>query len=152
MERVFRSVAMIRRYESDKAQWLAIWDDANQWWDFVIGERLQSESFRETAMREVAWRLALERNDFLVSNMSQLNMEYVGQLPGELEEKHIAVAFYAVDLYKSAVFERLRKSDIQTTWLSSEEVCAGQQRQHGPLLNPLICHWINKWQIVLPWQ
>ena len=119
---------------------------------FVIGERLESESFRETAMREVAWRLGLERNAFLVSNMSQLNMEYVGQLPGELEDKHIAVAFYAVDLYKAAASKQVAQSEFQSTWLNSAEVCSGQQQEHGPLLNPLICHWINKWQIVLPWQ
>ncbi len=152
MEKVFRSVALIRKYEGGKPDWLVIWDNANQWWDFIVGERLEKESFRETVIREVSWRLNLERNEFLVSNMSQLNMEYVGQLPGQLEERHIAVAFYAVDLYKSSVARRLADSKTKTAWLDSSEVCAGQQSKNGPLLNPLICHWINRWQIVLPWQ
>ena len=151
MEKVFRSVALIRRYQNERARWMAVWDDTNEWWDFIVGQRLETESFRETATREVSWRLGLDRkSDFLVSNMSQLNMEYVGQLPGDLAEKHIAVAFYAVDLYKAAILEKL-SGNGQVFWLTSEEVCAGQQN-NGPLLNPLICHWVNKWQIILPWQ
>jgi 8-oxo-dGTP pyrophosphatase MutT (NUDIX family) len=151
MEKVFCSVAMIRRYVDNRAQWLTLWDNTHKWWDFVTGQRLESESFRETALREVSWRLNLDRkSDFLVSNMSQLNMEYVGQLPGDLTEKHIAVAFYCVDLYKSAIASTFDDND-QFCWLTSEEVCAGQQN-NGPLLNPLICHWNNRWQIILPWQ
>ena len=151
MEKIFRSVALIRRYENDLARWLAFWDATNQCWDFIVGDRLENESFRETATREVAWRLGLDRkSDFLVSNMSQLNMEYVGQIPGDLTEKHIAVSFYAVNLYKSNIRELVEEQN-ECCWLSSSEVCAGQQDQ-GELLNPLICHWINNWQIILPWQ
>ena len=151
MENVFRSVALIRRYQNSKAQWLGVWDSASDWWDFIIGQRLESESFRETATREVSWRLGLDRKtDFLVSNMSQLNMEYVGQLPGDLTEKRIAVAFYGVDLYKAAIAQQILETH-QVYWFSSEEVCGGQQN-NGPLLNPLVCHWINKWQIIMPWQ
>ena len=151
MEKVFSSVALIRRYVDNRSQWMALWDEKYDRWDFVVGQRLASESFRETVLREVSWRLNLNRDtDFLVSNMSQLNMEYVGQLPGDLPEKHIAVAFYAVDLYKSEVAEAIAKSH-KIDWLSSAEVCAGQKK-NGPLLNPLICHWVNKWQVILPWQ
>ena len=151
MEKVFRSVALIRRYVDDHAQWMALWDESHNWWDFIVGQRLDKESFRETAMREVGWRLNLGRtSDFLVANMSQLNMEYIGQLPGDLSEKHIAVAFYAVDLYKAEVAKTI--ADHQSIcWLSSAEVCAGQQ-ENGPILNPLICYWVNKWQVILPWQ
>ncbi len=114
-------------------------DSANSWWDFVIARRLNKESFRESVTREVAWRLELDRNhDFLVSNMAQLNMEYVRTLPGEFNEMHIAVAFYAVDIYRKHAFLALsERKDIR--WLNSVEVCQGVSID-GNSINPLIPH------------
>ena len=151
MQKYFRSVAMIRRYEREQAAWLGVWNRNRSQWDFIIGERLDQESFRETALREVSWQLGLDRNrDLLVSNMSHLNLEYVGCVPGETEQKHVALAFYAVDVYRAAAMEKICKS-ADCAWLSSQEVCTGQ-RSDGTSVDPKVTTWVNRWGIIQPWQ
>ena len=150
MQKYFRSIAMIRRHRDERVEWLGLWSPTRSQWEFIVGERLEHESFRETILREVSWRLGLDRDrDLLVSNMSRLNTEYVGCVPGENAEKHIALAFYAVDVYRASAIETI----FQTTkcdWLTSKEVCDGMRADRS-LIDPIISAWINRWEIIQPW-
>ena len=68
-------VALIRKIDR-RVRWLGKFDRARKQIDFVIAERLEKESWRESVMREVAWELAIDRRrDFVVSNMAQLNVQ-----------------------------------------------------------------------------
>ena len=78
LDQHFRSIALIQEVGDGPAQWLLRWDPKWNQWRFIVGERLNRESFRETTQREVGWQLNLDpKSDFLVSNMAQLSMEYV---------------------------------------------------------------------------
>ncbi len=51
------SAALIRKTYSEKLKWLARLDPATKQLNFIIGQRLEDESFRESTIREVAWSL-----------------------------------------------------------------------------------------------
>ena len=150
MEKHFQSVALVQQSEGDKSKLLLRWHADQNCWMFVVAERLNRESFRESVTREVAWQLNLNRqSDFLVSNMAQLSMEYVETLPDQTQT-HIAVAFYNVHIYRRNVLESLTL-DPSSRWMSADEVCKGRTND-GQTIDPRIVAWINKWSVVQPWQ
>ena len=60
------SIALVRNPRDDMVRWLATWNESKKVFDFIIGQRLQNESFRETVTRETAWALNLDRSkDFI---------------------------------------------------------------------------------------
>ncbi len=118
---------------------------------FIIGDRLQQESFRETAIREVAWELDIDRNrDFLVSNMAQMNLEFIDQIPGQFDKTHVVVSFYNVEIYRKSVVQKLRE-DPRNIWVSSEEICSGVSRQ-GPPFDPIVPYLINRSNVIQYWE
>lgn len=60
LPRWFHSYALVRKVENDSIRWLTIRTTPGEI-DLVHGQRLEKESFRETAAREVAWQLGLNR-------------------------------------------------------------------------------------------
>jgi hypothetical protein len=151
MEKVLRSVGLIQKFEKEHAKFLLKWQPERTQLNFVIGERLEKESFRESITREVSWQLGLDRkSDFLVSNMAQLSMEYSGTLPGTPEKRSIAVAFYLVHLYGKTA--RNKVGQLTTTqWITAAEICDGWTDLGVPI-DPIAVHWINRWQILQSWQ
>lgn len=151
MEKVFRSVALIQSFDEEKSQFLLKLNAGRNQLDFVVGERLEKESFREAITREVSWQLDLERNrDFLVSNMAQLSMEYTGVVPGDVSERKIAVAFYLVHLYGKSARSQVKDSKI-TQWVTAAEICHGRTNL-GTEIDPISVHWINRWEILQAWH
>ena len=151
MDKHFQSVALIRHTDKDSnIRWLVKWHEGQKQWNLIRGERLESESFREVIVREVAWELDLERNkEFAVSKMPSLCMEYVGTLPNLSEESHIAVAFYLVPIYQNDVMDKLQRDGL--LWVSSGELCNGKTDDGFPI-DPLAISWINRWEVVRPWS
>ncbi len=151
MEKLFRSVALIQSFDEEKTQFLLNLNAERNQLDFVVGERLEKESFREAITREVSWQLELERNqDFLVSNMAQLSMEYTGVIPGAVSERRIAVAFYLVHLYGKTARSQVNDSNT-TQWVSPAEICRGRT-DLGTVIDPVSVHWINRWEILQAWH
>ena len=152
MEKWFRSIALIRRSEEGKNFWLARPSiDRKGTLDFVSAPRLQRESFRETIRREVSWSLDVDpRKDLLISNMSQLNLEFVACLPQDFTESHIAVSFFLVELYGKQVKEQVF-GDSNNRWLSSAEVCAGQSRDGEPL-DPRLIFLLDRARVINAWD
>jgi len=117
MDRVSLAVTLIRNSSNQLVRWLARRNQSTNELEFVIGVRLENESFREAAIREVAWELHLDRSrDFLVSNMAQMNLEFVDRLPGWYDKNHNVVSFYNVEIYRREALtqidadpDRLRK-------------------------------------------
>ncbi|MDG1873172.1 MAG: hypothetical protein P8J27_04625, partial [Mariniblastus sp.] len=100
MEKISLSVSLIRNTSSESVRWLARVNEGTSELDFVIAQRLGNESFRESAIREVAWELRLDREcDFLVSSESQLNLEFVDRLPRWFEKHHVLASFFNVSIY-----------------------------------------------------
>ena len=151
LDKLFRSIALIQELGDGPTKWLLRWEPKLNQWRFIVGERLNKESFRETIQREVAWQLDLDaKTDFLVSNMAQLSMEYVDSHPENELEQHVAVSFYQVHIYRRPVLEKLN-AEHMNRWVSATEICEGQTAdQH--CIDPTVVQWINKWQIVQPWQ
>lgn len=150
LPRWFRGFALVRKFEEDATRWLAL-RTANGGIDLIHGQRLERESFRETATREVAWQLGLDRHsDFLVSTMATLNLEFETVLPGTCQPQHVAVAFYPVDVYRAAVLQRL-DANPKCLWLSSAQLCQGTAPT-GEKLNPVTLEFINRFEIVQAWQ
>lgn len=146
----FHSYALVRKIEDESIRWLTLRTGSGEI-DLIHGQRLAKESFRETATREVAGQLGLNPDsDFLVSTMATLNLEYEGVLPGYCQPQHIAVAFFPVDVYRSAVLQRL-DNEPRCVWLSSAEVCRGVA-PGGELLSPIALQLINRFEIVQAWQ
>ena len=150
MNRLFQSVALAHQLEGDKSKLLLRWQADQNCWMFIVADRLNKESFRESITREVAWQLNLNRKtDFLVSNMAQLSMEYVETMP-DASQRHIAVAFYNVHMYRKNILEYL-SLDADCRWMSAAEVCQGRTTD-GQTIHPRVVNWINKWSVVQPWQ
>ncbi len=150
MEKLFQSVALVMHSEGDKSKLLLRWQEDHDCWMFVVADRLNKESFRESVTREVAWQLDLNREtDFLVSSMAQLSMEYFDKTNAETQT-HVAVAFYCVHIYRRKVLESLT-TDPANRWMSAMEVCQGKTA-NGQSIHPHIVDWINKWSVVQPWQ
>lgn len=150
LPRWFHSYALVRKVENESIRWLTLRTGPGEI-DLIHGQRLEKESFRETASREVAWQLSLNRDsDFLISTMATLNLEYEGVLPGSCQPQHIAVAFFPVDVYRSEVLKRL-DSNPRCLWLSSAELCRGVA-PGGEVLSPIALQLINRFEIVQAWQ
>ncbi len=151
MESVCLSVALIRKTYNQSLRWLARFNPATKQLGFVIGERLGQESFRETTIREVAWELELDRQrDFLVSNMAQLNLEFIDRIPGHYEKSRVAVSFYNVEVYRKEVVTAL-ESDRANFWVTSEEICNGATRG-GRRFDPLVPYLVNRSNVIQYWE
>ena len=151
LDQHFRSIALIQQVGDGPAKWLLRWEPKWKQWRFVIGERLNKESFRETIQREAGWQLNLDpKSDFLVSNMAQLSMEYVDTDTETNEEQHVAVAFYLVHIYRRKALDQVN-AHAANRWVSAAEICDGKT-EDGQLIHPQVVEWINKWQIIQPWQ
>jgi hypothetical protein len=150
MNKLFQSVALVQQSEGDRNKMLLRWKAESDWWEFIVADRLNKESFRESVTREVAWQLDLNRKtDFLVSNMAQLSMEYVETQPDNTQQ-HVAVAFYNVHLFRRTAVESI-SSDSTNRWMSASEVCQGETDE-GQTIDPRVVSWINKRSVVQPWQ
>jgi len=151
MENTSLAVALIRKSYNQQLCWLARLDKSQQQLEFVIGERLEGESFRETTIREVAWLMQLDRKrDFLVSNMAQMNLEFVDQLPGQFQKSHVQVSFYNVEIYRKEIVQVLEK-DPNNFWVTSDEICDGRTRC-GRKFNPIVPYLINRSNVIQHWE
>lgn len=151
MENIALAVALIRKSYNHQLRWLATLNDSTGKLEFVMGDRLEKESFRETTIREVSWELGLDRTrDFLVSNMAQMNLEFIDQLPDRRRDSHVLVAFYNVEIYRKEVIEQL---DLEPNriWVDSEEICNGVTA-NGILFNPLIPYLVNRSNVIQHWE
>jgi hypothetical protein len=149
MKQLFQSVAFIEKFEGDKSRFLLKWQPVQNCWKFIVADRLNKESFRESIIREVAWQLDLQRRtDFLVSNMAQLCVEFIESLPDNTQ-RHVAVAFYKVHLYRRTAIESLHR-DRFSRWVTAAELCQGTTAD-GQAIDKRIVKWINDWDVVQPW-
>ena len=151
MEQRFRSVALLKWSNKESIAYLVRRQNEGDHWQFIVGNRLGTESFRETAIREVAWQLKLDRQrDFIVSAMAQLSMEEVETIDCSGAQVHLAVAFYSVHVYRDEVISDLA-SNPNVRWVSSAEICAGKTGD-DEVIDPGVVAWINKWDILPAWQ
>ena len=151
MENVSLSVALVRKTYNQNVRWLARLDPVAKHLVFAIGSRLEGESFRESAIREVAWEFRLDRQrDFLVSRMAQKNIEFVDRLPGRTEKSHLRVSFYNVEVYLKEVVETLEK-DRHNFWVTSAEICNGRTRGGRPF-DPMVPYLVNRSSVIQYWE
>jgi hypothetical protein len=151
MNRYFRSIALIRRPADHRSTWLARWDESAKFYDFIMAEPLEHESYRECIDREVGWILNLDRaRDYLVANMAQVNLESDETFPGDAQPSHIGVAFYTVDLYRKNAWQQVAATE-GIRWLNSEEIHAGHTSDGHPI-NPSLVFLIRKSEVIQPWQ
>ncbi len=155
LPRWFHGYALVRTVEEDALRWLVVrtgeGGSGAREIDLVHGPRRPQESFRETATREVATQLELDRNsDFLVSTMAILNLEFESQLPGRPQPQHVAAAFFPVDVYRAEVLRKL-SDHPRCLWLSSAELCSGTAPT-GERMNAATLELLNRFEIVQPWQ
>lgn len=150
MDKLFQSVALVQHCEGEQNRLLLRWQVDSNRLEFIVADRLNKESFRESVSREVAWQLDLDRkSDFVVSNMAQLSMEYVESLPDD-SRQHVAVAFYNVHLFRRSALGSINV-DPKNRWLSASEICEGKSNE-GQTIDPRVVAWINKWNVIQPWQ
>ncbi|MFK7767778.1 MAG: hypothetical protein AB8B55_11195 [Mariniblastus sp.] len=151
MDKLAFSVALIRKTQNQTVRWLARLNPTTLMLDFVIAQRLESETFRESATREVAWQLGLDRQrDFLVSNMAQVNLEFIDMLPSHFEKTNNKISFYNVEIYRQKVAEQL-DSDPSNIWVNSEEICNGVT-DSGRKFNPVVQYLINRSNVIQSWE
>ncbi len=149
MEKISLSVSLIRNTSSESVRWLARVNEGTSELDFVIAQRLGNESFRESAIREVAWELRLDREcDFLVSSESQLNLEFVDRLPRWFEKHHVLASFFNVSIYSDEALNSL-KHDPRNVWVRSDEIRNGAT-DCGRRLHPIVPYLINRSNVIRP--
>lgn len=143
-------VALIRKIDQ-RARWLGKFNRSKEQIDFVVAERLENESWRESVMREVAWTLDIDRKrDFVVSNMAQLNIQVSALLPGCSEGTNIACAFYNFEFYRKAAVEKVDQNK-DLVWLTSNEICNGVS-EDGIELDPLILILNEEANVIQHWE
>jgi len=151
MEKVSLSISLIRNTLQQSPRWLARLNEKTAQLDFVIAHRLGLESFREAAIREIAWELRLDRNrDFLVSNMAQINLEFVDQIPGGFDKQHVLTSFYNVEIYRTDAMNSV-DIDSRNFWIRSDEICNGVT-DCGRRLNPIVPYLINRANVIRHWE
>lgn len=151
MDNVRLSVALVRKTYNQSLRWLARINQSKKQLEFVIGNRLENESFRETIIREVGWELRLDRKrDFLVSNMAQMNLEFIDRMPGHYGKSHVMVSFYNVEVYRKDIVTQL-ENDPLSCWVSSEEICNGVSAG-GLRFDPLVPYLINRSSVIQFWE
>jgi len=150
MQRLIRSIALIRKPADHRTNWLARWQNHSHHYGFIMAQPLEGESFRECIDREVGWVLNLERQqDYLVANMAQINLDFCDALPGDAHETHIVAAFYVVNLYRKSAWQQV-DADRENRWLTAEEIYAGQASDQRPI-DPTLRFLIRHSQVIQPW-
>ena len=141
------SIALIRNPDRPECEWLGIWNDRRQCYEFVSAERLESESWRECLDREIAWSLQLQRGkDYLISSMARLHFEETRVSINAEADLHVVVEFYIVDPYGRRgreAFGQLR----QTRWLTNNELRAGLTVD-GQLIAPELTTLLQKADLI----
>jgi hypothetical protein len=146
MRDYFRAIALVPRESAEWAHWFCIWSPKQSCYDFVAGQPESDESFRACVQRSVRQKLKLGKSDFLVANMAQLNMEFATVLPGECDPHHVAVAFYVVNLYRSAAREAVAAYP-GGRWLSSRELLAGETSDGKPV-SPTLTYLLRRSEVI----
>lgn len=150
MQKIELGLALIRERADEGSMWLTQASRNQPMLSFVSGNRLEGESFRETISREVAWQLDLERNrEFLVANMAQIDLEFEGEIPGQPNPTRLHVAFYSVDLYRSAARKRIAQRE-DLVWVPSNVLCEAD-RFGGWLINPFHQSLIQRSKVIESW-
>lgn len=150
MNKLELGVALIRKI-GKRIHWLGKHNRAKKQIDFVIAQRLEKESWRDTIMREVAWELDLDRKrDMIVSNMAQLNVEFEAILPGQSDTIKIISAFYNVELYRKGTLEKVDQNE-DFLWLSSNEICDGVSDSGIPI-SPLVILLNEEAKVIQHWE
>ena len=150
MDELEIGVALIRKIDQ-RIQWLGKNNPSQQQIDFVIANRLEKESWRETIMREVAWELDLDgKRDMVVSNMAQLNLEFESVLPGQIDPSQITCAFYNVELYGKPAKAKVEQNK-NFIWLTSNEICDGVTRTGVPI-SPLWMMLNDRAKVIQHWE
>ena len=146
-----KAIALIRNFDTgNMLRWLAVYQKKSRSLNFVTGDRLEGESFREANMREVAWQLNVERRDFRTSKMAQLNLEFMETLPHASIETHYHVAFYNIEVYRPDVIEMIQNR-TELAWVTSEEICDGKTKLGVPL-DPTLSYLINRSAVIQHWE
>jgi hypothetical protein len=149
MRKYCRGFALIPRETGEPSCWFCHWDERNNFFDFVAGERAGDESFRDCVDREVSSKLGLRTSDFLVANVAQLNLEFAAVLPGDEEPNHVRVAFYIVRPYSQAARQVLA-SFPGGRWLTGHELLEGGTRD-GKRVNPSLTYLLKRSEVIHPW-
>jgi hypothetical protein len=149
MRRYFRSLALIPRVNEERSSWFCQWNQVDGWFDFVTGERLDNESFRDCIDREVSNTLGLGPKDYLVANMAQLNLEFAAVLPGEAEASHVSVAFFIVNPYGKTSRQML-ESHPGGRWLTGGELLEGKTTDGIPV-SPVVTYLLKRADVIPSW-
>jgi hypothetical protein len=143
------SIALIPRAEGEPEHWFCLWRDDQEHYDFVTGEKDSDESLRECMDRAVRESLPLEHNDFLVSNMAQLNLEFSALLPGYATPQHVGAALFMVHLYSKRA-RQVIESHADGCWLTGKELRSGMALDGRPI-NPTLQYLLNRSEVIQPW-
>ncbi len=150
MTKIVYVVPLIRRTEVDSFRWLGIWQAEQGFWDVPVFQKLEDESVQTLLKREIAWRLNIDRNEFLVARMSQLHVNPIGDSSNPDQDDEVELIFNSVDVVRAKTIETL--SGIPDfRWLTASELCSGQTTDQQRV-NPKITRWLNRWQVIQPWQ
>ena len=149
LPKYFRSVALIPESSGLNSGWLSIWDNNRSCFDFVTAERCGDESFRDCVHREVLESLELTKRDVLVSNMAQLNLEFVDTLPGSVSDSHIAISFYLVHLYSRAARQAVEEM-VEGRWLTGKELLHGETTD-GWSVSPTLSYVLHRADVIQTW-
>lgn len=150
MDKLEIGVALIRKI-GQRVLWLGKHNQVQQQIDFMIAHRLEKESWRDAIMREVAWELDLDRKqDMVVSNMAQLNLEFAAALPGQVDLTQIVCAFYNVELYGKSAKAKVEENQ-EFLWLTSNEICEGVSEAGVPI-SPLLMMLNGRAKVIQHWE
>lgn len=135
MRRSIAAVAIIRREDRGRAQWLAQWNDHWQCYSFVAGHKRPTESFRECLVREMGEELGLhERADFTAPTEPRCQVEFTEWSQSARAETNYTMALFDVHLENDAAREKV-DADPRNRWLTQAEI-QSEQAADGKRVSP----------------
>ena len=151
MDKQSLAVALVRRVESDGIRWLLMDQPQTGYLKFVVVERIENESLKEAVGREVAWQWDLDRNrDFIVSNMAQLNVDLIEDVPGQSDPVQLLVSFCSVEVYRSQTIAKLEQ-DPRARWLNSQSIWNGKT-DDGQIIDPFFVMLNQRFRVIQAWD
>ncbi len=144
MQKRYRSIVMMPDGHAAPQRWFGRWCYVGGHYDFVSCEGESRETLRDAAQRAMTEDLGLASRDVLVSNMAQLNLEYVEQQCHG--PSHEIVAFYIVHLYRAAARAEVDQN-ADGRWLTAEELLEGTTSDGKPI-NPRLTALLRQHELI----
>ena len=146
------AIALMRRPGSaGDDQWLSLWNEGRNCYQFVEAHKLEEESFRDSLQREVGWATGLQSGrDYIVSSTPRAHLQFMGDEGCSGGAAGYVIEFFLVELMgkqHAAILE----ANESARWIGASDLGAGQLPDGRPIC-PQLLAFLKQGDVVSPWR